>query len=188
MHGLFPNFYFFNQTRLRATLGNRITSKSHKGRGCRWTNASTVVRSVSEAVKKKKRKKEILSPGDRLNRMGAAFPTPSNHLLNSLGLSNSSFVLLHIVLSHFQCWRSTKIRGKNAPHPSFFISENYLAFVCIWHCLKAQHSKMKQQKEKKRSWTFQVFLIYFCSHPKPVTLHASFILLPKVCHGQIYRK
>lgn len=84
-----------------------------------------------------KKKKEILSPAYRLNQKGAIFPTPSNHLLNTLGLSNSSFVLLHIVLNHFQCWRYKNIRGKNAPHPSYFINENYLAFVCIWHCLKA---------------------------------------------------
>lgn len=109
-----------------------------------------ICRKKGKKNKKKKKKKEILSPGDRLSRKGAVFPTPSNHLLNSLGLSNSSFVLLHIVLSHFQCWGSKKIRGKNAPHPSFFISENYLALVCIWHCLKARIQRWNSRKKKKK--------------------------------------
>lgn len=84
--------------KVRITLGNRTTSKSLKRSGC---GKEKCICSVKR--KKKKKKKEILSPGDRLNQKGAIFPTPSDHLLNSLRLSNSSFVLLHIVLSHFQC-------------------------------------------------------------------------------------
>lgn len=137
MHGLFPNFFFLIRPDSEPLWGTELPQ-----RGTREED----VDGQMHLFKKKKKGSSIT--WRQVESKECCVSHPFNHLLNSLGLSNSSFVLLHIVLSHFQCWRSKKIRGKNAPHPSFFISENYLAFVCIWHCLKAHIQRWNSRKKK----------------------------------------